>query len=62
MLNKNPYTRVGLVLLIGGSLLALSAYFVFFVIWLTALGICMLILSFILLALGRTIPKLPPEV
>ncbi len=40
----------------------MSAYFIFHLVWLTALGICMLIISFILLALGRTIPKLPPEV
>lgn len=62
MLNKNPYTWAGLGLLIAGSLVSLSAYFIFLLTWLTALGICMLILSLILLALGRTIPKLPPEV
>ena len=62
MLNKNPYTWAGLGLLIAGSLVSLSAYFILALIWLTALGICLLILSFILLALGRTIPKLPPEV
>ena len=62
MLNRNPYTWAGLGLLIAGSLVALSAYFIFLLTWLTALGIAMLILSFILLALGRTIPKLPPEV
>ena len=62
MLNKNPYTWAGLGLLIAGSLVSLSAYFILLLTWLTALGICMLILSFILLALGRTIPKLPPEV
>lgn len=62
MINKNPYTWTGLGLLIAGVLIALPAYFVFHQIWLTALGICMLVLSFILLALGRTIPRLPPEV
>ena len=62
MLNKNPYIWAGFGLLIAGSLIALSAYFIFHLVWLTALGICMLIISFILLALGRTIPKLPPEV
>jgi hypothetical protein len=60
--NKNPYTWAGLGLLVTGSLIALSAYFILLVTWLTALGISMLILSFILLALGRTIPKLSPEV
>ena len=62
MFNKNPYTWAGLSLLIAGSLVSLSAYFILLLTWLTALGICMLILSFILLTLGRTIPKLPPEV
>ncbi len=62
MLNKNPYTWAGLGLLVAGSLVSLSSYFVLLLTWLTALGISMLILSFILLTLGRTIPKLPPEV
>lgn len=62
MLNKNPYTWAGLGLLVTGSLVSLLAYFILQLTWLTALGISMLILSFILLALGRTIPKLPPEV
>jgi len=59
--NKNPYTWSGLSLLIAGVMISLPAYLVFHLIWLTALGICMLILSFILIALGRAIPKLPPE-
>ena len=62
MLNKNPYTWTGLGLLIAGSLTPLIAYFILSLNWLTALGISMLILSFIFLALGRAIPKLPPEV
>ena len=62
MLNKNTYTWAGLGLLIAGSLVSVSAYFILHLTWLTALGICMLILSFILLALGKTIPKLSPEV
>ncbi len=62
MQNKNPYTWAGLGLLVAGSLLSLASYFIFLITWLTALGISMLILSFILLALGRTIPRLPPEV
>jgi len=49
-------------LLIAGGLLSLSAYFILLLTWLTALGIAMVILAFILLALGRTIPKLSPEV
>jgi len=62
LLKKNPYTWSGFGLLIAGILISLSAYFILLVTWLTALGICLLILSFILLALGRTIPKVPPEV
>ena len=62
MLNKNPYTWAGLGLLVAGSLVSLLSYFILLLTWLTALGISMLILSFILLALGRTIPKLSPEV
>ena len=60
--NKNPYTWAGLCLLITGSLISLLAFFVLNLIWLTALGICMLILSFILITLGKTIPRLPPEI
>lgn len=62
MLRKDPYTWPGLGLLIAGGLISLFAYLVLDLIWLTALGLCLLILSFIILALGRTIPKLPPEV
>jgi len=62
LLNKNPYTWAGLGLLVAGSLVSLSSYFILLLTWLTALGISMLILSFILLTLGRTIPKLSPEV
>lgn len=59
---RNPYVWAGFGLLIAGGLISATAYFVFNVVWLTALGIAMLILSFICLALGRTIPKLSPEV
>ena len=62
MLNKNPYTWAGLGLLVAGSLVSLSSYFILLLTWLTTLGISMLILSFILLTLGRTIPKLSPGV
>ena len=62
MLKRNLYTWAGLSLLVAGSIVAPSAYFVFFSSWLTALGISMLILSFIFLVLGRAIPKVPPEV
>jgi hypothetical protein len=59
---ENPYTWVGLGLLIAGCLVSAPAYFLFNSIWLTALGICMLILAAILIALGRAVPRLPPEV
>ena len=62
MINRNPYIWSGLGLLIASGLISLPAYFIFNLIWLTALGICMLILAFILIALGKAIPKLPPEV
>ncbi len=62
MKSRNTYTWAGLGLLIAGGLITLPAYFIFHLIWLTALGICMLILSFILIALGKAVPKLPPEV
>ncbi len=62
MLNKNPYTWAGLSLLVAGGLVFLSSYFILLLTWLTALGVSMFILSFILLALGRSVPKLAPEV
>jgi hypothetical protein len=62
LINKNPYTWSGLGLLITGGVISLPAYLIFHLIWLTALGICMLILAVILIALGKTIPKLSPEV
>jgi len=62
VLKNNLYTWAGLGLLITGLLVALSAYFIFLLTWLTALGISMLILAVILLVLGRTVPRLSPEV
>jgi hypothetical protein len=62
LINRNSYTWAGLSLLIASGMISVPAYLIFHSIWLTALGICMLILSFILIALGRAIPKLPPEV
>ena len=61
-LNKNTYSRAGLGLLIAGAVIALPAYFILALTWLTALAISMVIMSFILLALGKAIPKLSPEV
>lgn len=62
MSNRNTYNLAGIGLLVAGILVALVSFFILHLTWLTALGISMLILSFIFLALGRTIPKLPPEV
>jgi hypothetical protein len=61
-MNRNPYTWAGLGLLIAGGLISLPAYFIFHQIWLMTLIISMLFLSFILLVLGKAVPKLPPEV
>jgi hypothetical protein len=60
--DKNPYTLSGFSLLITGIMLSLPAFFIFHLVWLTALGISMLIMSFILLSLGKAIPNIPPEV
>lgn len=62
MSNRNPYIWSGFGLFLAGILIALPAYLVLHLIWLTALGLCMIILSLILIALGRSIPRLPPEV
>lgn len=62
LFNKNSYSRAGLSLLIAGVVIALPAFFLLALTWLTALAISMVIMSFILLALGKTIPKLSPEV
>jgi hypothetical protein len=59
---RSPYTWTGLGLLLAGGALLGAAFFIFNQVWLSALGIAMLIMSFILLALGRTIPNVPPEV
>jgi hypothetical protein len=62
LIHKNPYTWSGLGLLVAGSFIALAAFFIFHITWLAALGLCTVIMSFILLALGKAVPKLPPEV
>ena len=62
MSNKNPYTWTGFSLMITGALLTPTAHFVFHITWLAALGVGMLIMSFILVALGKSIPNISPEV
>ena len=61
MSSRNPYTMAGLVSVLTGITVALLGQFIFLVAWITALGIALLILSFVFLVLGRTIPRLPPE-
>jgi len=58
---RNPYIWTGLSFIILGAVAILASLFLFSFTWLMAMGIAVLILSFILLALGRTIPKLSPE-
>jgi len=62
LLRRNSYTWTGLGLLVAGIVIFCAAFFIFHQAWLSALGICMLIMSFILLALRKAIPNIPPEV
>ncbi|MBI2860190.1 MAG: hypothetical protein HYX91_01630 [Chloroflexi bacterium] len=62
MQTRNAYTWTGLSLLVTGGVTATSAFFLFHIVWVTAFGLSMVILGAIMLALGRTIPRLPPEV
>ena len=61
MTGKKPYMQTGLGLLVIGGMMALPSYFIFRITWLTALSICVLILAFILIALARAVPRLPPR-
>ena len=62
MSGRNIYYLTGAGLLVCGILIALVSFFILHITWLTALGVSMLILSFISLMLGRTIPRISPEV
>ena len=62
MLRRNAYTWAGLGLLVAGGILFGSSLLIFHLTWLTAMGICMFIMSFILLALRQAVPDIPPEV
>jgi len=62
LINRNPYTWAGFGLLTAGVFISSAGYFFFQLVWLAALGICMLILAFILIALGKAVPRLSPEV
>ena len=59
---RSPYTWTGLGLVIAAMALFCSDFFIFHQTWLMALSICMVILSFILLALGKAVPNMTPEV
>jgi len=59
---RSPYTWTGLGLIIAAIALFCADFFIFHQTWLMALSICTLIMSFILLALGRAVPNMPPEV
>jgi hypothetical protein len=58
---KNPYTWSGTGLLICGSIIGLSAYFIFNSIWLTSLGMCLFVLSIVIIILGKSVSRLPAE-
>jgi hypothetical protein len=60
--NRNPYTISGLGLLTAGILFCAGGLFIFQITWLTAFGICLFILAFILISLGEAVPRLPPEI
>jgi hypothetical protein len=57
----NPYIYTGAALLTAGIMLSLAASFILSIIWLTAFGLSMIILGVILMALGRSLPRLSPE-
>ena len=59
--NANPYTWTGVGLLILGFLITAVALLIFDLTWLTALGLATLIIALLLLALARSVPRLPPE-
>ena len=56
----NPYTWTGWGLLLAGALTAVTSYVILNIAWLTALGMAMVIISFILLALAKSVPVLSP--
>jgi hypothetical protein len=62
LLRRNSYTWTGLGLLVAGIVFISASFFIFHASWLAALGICLIIMSFILLALRKAIPNIPPEV
>ena len=61
MRSRNPYVLAAMVSMLTGIVVLLLGLFLFPVTWVAALGIVLLILSLVVLVLGRAIPKLPPE-
>jgi hypothetical protein len=58
---SNPYIWVGLGLLLTGALVAGVAYLILSLVWLTAFGLAMIVIAFILLGLALSVPRLSPE-
>ncbi|MBI2868356.1 MAG: hypothetical protein HYX96_00830 [Chloroflexi bacterium] len=61
LFKRNTYTRAGLSLAVFGVLVLAASLAVLRLNWLSALGLAAVIISFITIALGRTIPRLSPE-
>ncbi len=59
---RNPYSQLGLGLVVAGVAFIPTSYFLLRSTPLTALGISLAILGAVCLTLGRTRPKIPPEV
>ncbi len=58
---RNWYILAGISLLISGGAFTAFSYFILNIIWTTALGTAITIIALILIALGSTVPRLPPE-
>ncbi len=58
---QRPYISTGIGFLVSGAIIASVSQFVIQMNWLTAMGIAMVIIALVMIALGRTIPKLSPE-
>ena len=59
---RNLYSQLGLGLLLAGAAIIPTSQLLLRAISITALGISLVILGIVCLVLGRTIPKIPPEV
>lgn len=61
MRSRNPYLLAGLASMLTGITVVLLGQFLLLITWVSALGSALLILSFVMIVLGRAVPKLPPE-